>query len=411
MVGRRLGGRAGWDALLAPVRGGGGERGQRGGLQRDDVAGVADHHPGPVGGQPVTGDHRGQPAGARAAGRAGGDVDAHGAEAVGHGHRRAGQLRRHRIGVAAVGDQRLRRDLPLGGEHRGERRRQRGEPLGRRVGEHAAPSPAQGAQPGVAAGRAERIQRGLRGLGRDVVAQGAPPALGGGVVGLLHHALAVAPPRRADRHGDAVVLGDRGERRGHLPRTGVADRRHPVEPPAAGQPTQFGADPVQGVDQDRLFHAPAEHPAPSAGVRQRADQQECPASVACGGPGGGRVGQLDPVELGLFPGRVVDHRGRTSLRRGARFTRRAQAPGPQLAGERGVRPVVTEVDDLVEQGHRPQVRVLGQPGPAVVAERGELIWAGRRADPGLAAVQVGADGLAVATQVPSDRRDRPALAT
>ena len=41
------GGRAGWDALLAPVRRGGGERGHGGAFQGQDVSGVADGGAGP----------------------------------------------------------------------------------------------------------------------------------------------------------------------------------------------------------------------------------------------------------------------------------------------------------------------------------------------------------------------------
>jgi hypothetical protein len=54
--------------------------------------------------------------------------------------------------------------------------------------------------PGVAPHTGEAVHIGLGRLRREVVGQGAPPPLRGGVIDLLHHALAVAAPRRADRH-------------------------------------------------------------------------------------------------------------------------------------------------------------------------------------------------------------------
>src|SRR6185312_15398658 len=87
------------------------------------------------------------------------------------------------------------------------------------------------------------------------------------------------------------------------------------------------------------------------------------------------------------------------------------APGPELPGERGIGAVVAQLEQLVEQRGRPQVRVLAQPFPAVADERLERIRLGPPAlagDP--APLQVGADGLAVMSQVSGDRRDRPAPA-
>jgi hypothetical protein len=59
-------GRAGWDALLAAMRWGVGERRDRRVVEGGDMAVIADHHPGAVGGEGVAGDH--DP-------RHGGDVD------------------------------------------------------------------------------------------------------------------------------------------------------------------------------------------------------------------------------------------------------------------------------------------------------------------------------------------------
>jgi hypothetical protein len=108
---------------------------------------------------------------------------------------------------------------------------------------------------------------------------------------------------------------------------------------------------------------------------------------------------------------VFDHRDRAVLRRAARLARRSQPARPQLAGERRIGAVVAQLAELVEQRGGPQVRVLGQPFPAVVDERLERIRFTALALPGdPAAVQIGADGLAVMAQVPGDRGDRPAPA-
>ena len=48
---------------------------------------------------------------------------------------------------------------------------------------------------------------------------------------------------------------------------------------------------------------------------------------------------------------------------------RPQVPVADLAGERRIRPVVAQAGDLVEQRHRPQVRVLGEAFADVVDER------------------------------------------
>ena len=55
MCGSGFGRRPGWDAFLAAMRPPGGRGGHRGGVEGDDVPAVADHHPEPVGGQPVPG--------------------------------------------------------------------------------------------------------------------------------------------------------------------------------------------------------------------------------------------------------------------------------------------------------------------------------------------------------------------
>lgn len=264
-----------------------------------------------------------------------------------------------------------------------------------------------GTQPDVATLCAEPIQGRLSFLDADVVGQGAPPALRGGVVGLLHHALAVAPSWRADRDLDAVVLGDRGEGRGHLAGLGVAHGGHPVEAPLLRQPTQLAGRLVQGVDELGLVLGRSEGAAPLAGVSERTDEQ---VRVLAPAPRRRRVGELEPVPLGLLTRWVLDRCVRPTLGGRAGLAVRPQIPSADLACEGRIRPVVAKPGDLIEQGHCPQVRVFGEACADVVDERLERVVGGGLPDAGgPLVVEVGADGLAVPVQVPGDRRDRPAL--
>lgn len=71
---------------------------------------------------------------------------------------------------------------------------------------------------------------------------------------------------------------------------------------------------------------------------------------------------------------------------------------------------VAEVFEFVAQGAGPQVRVFGQTGTDVGDEWLERIDLGGAADAGFSgAVEVVADGAAVAAQMSGDRRDRPPL--
>lgn len=109
-------------------------------------------------------------------------------------------------------------------------------------------------------------------------------------------------------------------------------------------------------------------------MRQRPDQQMRGLAPP---PRGRWVGQLQPVQLGFFTGWVIDDGHVTALGRVARLAVRAQLPGPQRPGQRGVRTGVAELDQLVVQGAGPQVRVVGQPLAGVGGERVEPV----RADP------------------------------
>ena len=284
--------------------------------------GVADQDAGAVGLAAVPGQHR--PARGR-------DVEVVLAEAVGDGHGRAGQAGRDGVAVAAERHQRLAADDPLTVSGRGERRGQRREALGGGELPDGGALAVALADPAVAGAGAERVQRRL-GLGDgEVVGHGPPPALRGAVVGLLHGALAVAVPRRAQLDMHAVVLGDRGEGGGDPAGVRARDGGHPVEPPALGQPTEAGRRPR--ADRRRGARGPR---------RRRGRRATCPSTAAPRPadarprrpPVRGRVGQLEPVPLGLLTRRVLDHRVVAALRR-ARLAVRPDPVGAQAAGERG----------------------------------------------------------------------------
>jgi hypothetical protein len=225
------------------------------------------------------------------------------------------------------------------------------------------------------------------------------------MIRLLHDTLAVPSSRRARLDRDAVVLRHGGERGAHLPGARGDHRRHPVKAPVPAQATQSASDPVQAIDQERLLLGLAQHRPPHPRMRQRPNEQVrglAPPPVL------GRVGQLDPVPLGLLTRWVLDQRRRASLERRARLARRAQAPGAQRPRERLIRPVVTELEHLVVQGAGPHVWIVLEPLRAVHLDPVERLHPRALAHSRFAAVQIGADRLAVPAQVPGDRADRPA---
>ncbi len=181
------------------------------------------HHPQAVGGHPVTGDDDAA---------AGGDVAELATDGVTDHNLRCREFGWHRVPVAAIGHQCLARGRPgFCEDHRIRHRRQGLQRFG--LGDHGDRGAAIGGGPdaGVATNAGEAVNTDLSRFDGEFVGQGAPPTLRGSVIDLLHHTLAVAPPRRADRHRDPVVLGHPGERGGDPPRRGIADGGHPVEPP------------------------------------------------------------------------------------------------------------------------------------------------------------------------------------
>jgi hypothetical protein len=143
-------------------------------------------------------------------------------------------------------------------------------------------------------------------------------------------------------------------------------------------------------------------------VCQGTDQQ---VRVRANPPLPGRVRQLKPVELDLLARRVRDDRDIPTPGRLARIAVRSDVIPAKRPGEGRVAALIAQFHDLVEQGARPQMRIIGQPLTAVVQERHERI---RRltAPAGLhLAVQIRPDRLAISPQMPGDRRDRPSLTT
>ena len=121
-----------------------------------------------------------------------------------------------------------------------------------------------------------------------------------------------------------------------------------------------------------------------------------------------RIRQLEPIPLNFPTGRMLDHRPVLVLVRRARRTSRPQLVPADRRGERLIRPAEPKVDDLVEQRRRPQMRVIGQPLPAVVEEVGHRLRPGRVALTRTAlAVQIRTDRLAVMPEMSGDRADRP----
>ena len=209
------------------------------------MAAIADHHPEPVGGHPVPSDDDAT---------GGGDVAELATHGMAHRHRSSRQFWWHRVAVTAVGHQCLARgSAGFGDDHRIRCRRQRREWFGLGHDGDRGAAVGGGAQPGVAADAGEAVHVELSRLHGEFVGEGAPPALGGSVIDLLHHTLAVTASWRADRHRDAVVLGHPGERGGHSARARVADSGHPVEPPHPRHPSQATADVVERGDEMRLI--------------------------------------------------------------------------------------------------------------------------------------------------------------
>src|SRR6266542_155420 len=124
----------------------------------------------------------------------------------------------------------------------------------------------------------------------------------------------------------------------------------------------------------------------------------------------GRAGQIGPVPLLLGTWRMVDVDRLAALNAGAGLTVRPQPPTAQRAGEARVAARVAERLDLLVQGGRPHVAVLGQPRRRVVGERGERIGPRRAAlARGAVPIEVGTDRLGVTAKMAGDRCDRPAL--
>lgn len=158
---------------------------------------------------------------------------------------------------------------------------------------------------------------------------------------------------------------------------------------------------MQRAGQGPEGHLLAEHGAPAAGVRQRANQD-------VGRLAPGRVGQLEPVPLDLLPGRVIDLcRRRPAATLLADQAHRPQLQTPQLPDQRRIGPVEPGRGELVKQRHRRQVRIVDEPRLDVAAKRLHATRRPLAPHPGRTG-EVLRDRLAVTARVPADRRHRPA---
>ncbi len=108
---------------------------------------------------------------------------------------------------------------------------------------------------------------------------------------------------------------------------------------------------------------------------------------------------------------MLDIDVRAALHTHARFTMRPQVPVPDVTRERLVAAIEPECDNLVEQHGRPHVRVIDEPLTHVALDPIERINdLGPATYTRLAfAAQIRTDGLAVMTDMTSDRRQRPPL--
>ncbi len=136
-----------------------------------------------------------------------------------------------------------------------------------------------------------------------LVTDRAPPALRDGVRALLHRALAPGMIRRADRLADAdlIMQRHRAEAGRDPPRPRMTHRGHPIKAPPLAQPTQAGGDLVQPLGQMRLVLALGDPAPPPARMRQHPEQQTRRPDHT---PARRRIGQLEPIPLGLLTGRM-----------------------------------------------------------------------------------------------------------
>jgi hypothetical protein len=176
-----------------------------------------------------------------------------------------------------------------------------------------------------------------------------------------------------------------------------------------GGAAELAHDGVEGLDEVGEVFGVGEDATPATRVRQRADQQ---VSVLTDIPRRWWVREFHPVELGFLARWVRDDRDVAAAGDLAGFAVRAQLMAAQRASERRVAAGVAQGGELVEQGRGPQVRVVGQPGPAVADVRLERVWACGSAAAGFGlAGEVTADCFAVTAEMSCDGRDRPALRT
>ena len=202
---------------------------------------------------------------------------------------------------------------------------------------------------------------------------------------------------------------DRPERHLQPPALRLGHRGHPIKAPPPAQPAQPVGDRIQSLRQVRLIGRLGQPAPPPPRARQRPNQH---IGALTPTPPDRRIGQFHPVPLGFSPWRVFDHRpvGRCGLL--ARPAHRAQRPLPYRAGKRRIRTREAQRDDLVEQRRGPQMRIRGQPQPAIFDILGEQVRRQADTNPrGVLPGQIPAHRQPGHPQMAGDRADRPALTT
>ena len=349
-----------WAAVFTPTRWPIGEVGQHHLLQRGYMLGRTHDRTGTVGGAAMASQHHTG---------VGNHLQRHLTTAVTHQHLPTRVTRWNRINVAPERDSGLITYRARHFQHRAITRRYRPQPLGLSQRPHRGGDTVTAALASVKA-HTQPVQPGLGLVLGDVVAEGAPPALGDHPGSLFHRALGPGVIGRADVDTHRIVAGDRPERHLQPPAPRLSDRGHPIKAPPPAQPAQPARHRVKALHQMRLIGRLGQPAAPAPGMRQRPDQHIGRCIPA---PPGRWVGQFHPIPLGFSTRRVLDRR---SIGRGVLLTRRthrAQRPLADGAGERRIRLGIAQRGHLVEQRGGPQMRIRGQPQSAVFDILGERV--------------------------------------
>lgn len=185
------------------------------------------------------------------------------------------------------------------------------------------------------------------------------------MVGLFHHAFSIPTSWRANIDRDAVMFRHCSELRSQTAIRGVNRRWTCGQTATCGSADRAGPPPRPEPRPGE--QNPRRRPEPRGTVRKttKPDQQmRLPAQA----PRTRWIGQFGPVPLGFLVARWMSDDGRTPAL--DRLTGLAVRPQPTAADRRGqarIRPGKPQLDDLIEQRRRPQMRIITE-GSCAVAE-------------------------------------------